>query len=308
MSSRAAVHLGLSHQAVSRASSPCIASDEFQTSVNSCRNHVAQLKCTDSKCTKSIVPCGLPNCCMEGTFSGSSYVLATCSNSCCLGVDEKGNRVTVNSCLASSSVSGPTSSSPSAGSPAPPSAKAGSKSSNCFPAHATVEHESGARIRMDELRVGHRVKVAKDTYSDVFLFTHKLGRVTAPFVVIRTASGHEVSMTSGHYVYINDASLVPVSSVQIGDELALASGARSAVVAVSEAVHGGLYNPQTLHGDIFVDGIVASTYTTAVAPVLGHASLSPLRALYSALGLTISLFNGGADYAARLLPSGVLSY
>jgi Hint module len=161
---------------------------------------------------------------------------------------------------------------------------------------------------MDELRVGYRVRVSKDAFSDVFLFTHKLKPDTAPFLLIRTASGHSISMTPGHYLYINDASLVPAASVQIGHELTLASGVRSAVVSVTETVHPGLYNPQTLHGDIVVDGIVASTYTTAVSPILGHASLSPLRALYSALGLTTSIFNGGADYTAPLLPGGVHSY
>jgi Hint module len=161
---------------------------------------------------------------------------------------------------------------------------------------------------MDELRVGQRVRVAKDTFSDVFLFTHKLDRAAATFVSILTASGHSLSLTPGHYIYVNGATPLPAALVQVGDELTLASGVLSAVVFVSEVVHAGIYNPQTLHGDIVVDGIVASTYTTAVSPVLGHASLSPLRALYSALGLTTSLLNGGADHGVRILLGGINSY
>jgi hypothetical protein len=161
---------------------------------------------------------------------------------------------------------------------------------------------------MDELRVGDRVRVAKDAFSDVFLFTHKIQSATAAFVFIQTTSEHSISMTPGHYVYANGTSLVPAASVRVGDELTLASGARSTVVSISAVVHAGVYNPQTLHGDIVVDEIVASTYTTAVSPVLGHASLSPLRALYSALGVTTGLLNDGADHAVHLLPSGVHSY
>jgi Hint module len=164
------------------------------------------------------------------------------------------------------------------------------------------------RLRMDELRLGDRVSVAKDAFSDVFLFTHKIQRATAAFVFIRTTSDHSISMTPGHYIYANGTSLVPAASVQVGDKLTLASGAFSEVVSISAAVHAGVYNPQTLHGDIIVDGIVASTYTTAVSPVLGHASLSPLRALYSTLGMTTGLLNDGADHAVQLLPSGVHSY
>jgi hypothetical protein len=111
-------------------------------------------------------------------------------------------------------------------------------------------------------------------------------------------------MTPGYYVYANGASLVPAASVQAGDKLALASGARSVVVSVSNAMHVGLYNPQTLHSDIVVDGIISSTYTTAVSMVSGHAWLAPLRMLYSVLGLSASTLEGGADSAVGLLLTG----
>jgi Hint module len=311
MSSRGAVHFDLFSQVVSRADSLCVASDEFETCSKACGAHTAQAECREEsggKCSKTVVPCGVSNCCSETMTSGSSVRTTICSKTCCFGTDENGNGISVNSCLSSSSGSNSTSTSPGASPAAASGTKAGSKSSSCFPSHATVELESGARLRMDELRVGDRVRVSKDAFSDVFLFTHKVERAAARFVVIHMASGHTVSMTSGHYIYANDATLVPAASVQVGDELTLASGAHSAVVSVSHAVHAGVYNPQTLHGDIVVDGIVTSTYTTAVSPVLGHASLSPLRALYSALGLTTGLLNGGAEHAVRVLPGGVHSY
>jgi hypothetical protein len=287
-----AVQSGLLHPLlVSRQIPSCITSDEFKSCFASC--DLEKSKCTelgqDGNCTKAAAPCSAPNCCLEVRINGTTMNSVACSKSCCISLDENGNQVPSQSCSLKSS--------------APIATK-----SSCFPAHATVELESGLRLRMDELRVGHRVRVAKDTFSDVFLFTHKLERATAGFVFILTASGHSLSLTPGHYIYANGATLVPAASVQVGDELTLASGALSPVVSISEVVHAGVYNPQTLHGDIVIDGIVASTYTTAVSPMVGHASLSPLRALYSALGLTAGLPNGGADYAAWLLPGGVHSY
>jgi Hint module len=187
-----------------------------------------------------------------------------------------------------------------------PSAKASNTSSNassssCFTADALVELASGAVVRMDALRVGDRVRVGAQGFSDVFLFTHKLAEVRSVFVVLRTASAHVARLTPGHYIYANGA-LVAAGGVRVGDELTLGCGARSRVMSVS--VEGGLYNPQTLHGDIVVDGVVASTYTTAVSPVLGHAWLAPLRAVYRVLGATTGLLDGGADIAAGLVPGG----
>jgi Hint module len=161
--------------------------------------------------------------------------------------------------------------------------------------------------RMDQLLIGDRVKVAERTFSDVFMFTHKLHNAIAMFVVIRTASGHSISLTPGHYIYVNGV-LTSAASVKIGDELDLSTSAHSTVISVSETVQTGLFNPQTLHGDIAVNGIIASTYTTAVSPVLGHAWLTPLRMVYSALGSTTAMLENGAEFAASILPGGSTTY
>jgi hypothetical protein len=92
--------------------------------------------------------------------------------------------------------------------------------------------------------------------------------------------------------------------VKTGDELKFSNGAHSTVVSVSKTVQTGLFNPQTLQGDISVNGIVASTYTTAVSPVLRDAWLTPLRMVYSALGSTTRLLENGAEFAASILPGG----
>ena len=87
----------------------------------------------------------------------------------------------------------------------------------------------------------------------------------------------------------------------------------------------GLFNPHTMHGDIVVDGIVTSVYTTAVAPALvcrqgqqrqhghrlkqAHAALWPVRMLYS-LGYDIinGAFDEGSELIASLTPRGKDKY
>lgn len=191
----------------------------------------------------------------------------------------------------------------------------------CFPADAQVELESGVMKRMGDLRVGDRVRVSATEFSDVLVFSHQLERVNVEFVVISTADGASIRLTPNHYLYVN-GTLTAARRVAVGDMLrrirhgagsgmvgALESG-DIAVTSVSMAWGEGLFNPHTIDGDIVVDGILTSTYTTTVAPGLAHALLWPLRLLYSlglAEGGSYAMALGG-DIAASVLPKGASRY
>lgn len=173
----------------------------------------------------------------------------------------------------------------------------------CFPADAYVELEHGGVVRMDALSIGDSLKVGPNTFSKVFMFTHKMSDVSVDFLLIRTVSGASLSLTHGHYIYANNA-LVAAGSVAVGDELMLGDGGRSTVTSVSHVPSRGLYNPQTLNGDIVVNGVLASTYTTAVDPGFAHFVLSPLRAL-SRFGLSYTGLESGGDRVASYAPGGL---
>jgi desert hedgehog len=183
------------------------------------------------------------------------------------------------------------------------SSATGKDSSNCFPADATVVTLAGTTKRMDELVAGDRVHVGRGMFSEVFMFTHMFADVAANFVVIDAASsGAHLRLTPGHYMYVNGV-LAAAKSVAVGDAIELADGTMDTVAAVSSAVLQGLYNPQTLQGDIVVDHVRVSTYTTAVEPAFAHAALTPLRAAYRYLGISASLFSKGSVLTS-VLPSG----
>lgn len=176
----------------------------------------------------------------------------------------------------------------------------------CFPASATVELSTGDVVPMDHLAVGDIVKVAPGTYSPVFMFTHAAADAQSSFVELTTATGSTLTLTRGHYLYANGA-LMAASEVRFGDELMMSDGKATRVVSVSSRADTGLYNPQTLHGDLVVDGIVASTYTTAVEPTIAHSLLlAPARALFRAsLGRwLVGILDNGASQLVRWLPSG----
>lgn len=131
-------------------------------------------------------------------------------------------------------------------------------------------------------------------YSAVFWFTHRLDRIEEEFVQVITTGGHEILLSKGHYIYVG-GDLVPASEVQIGSVLTLGTGENSKVAFVGLRKAVGLFNPQTESGDIVVNGILVSTYTTSVAPQLAHALLSPARALYATFGPPPADLNRGAS-------------
>jgi Hint module/Copper type II ascorbate-dependent monooxygenase, C-terminal domain len=191
------------------------------------------------------------------------------------------------------------------------SPKNNSDGGSCFPAESTVQMESGEHKRMDKLEVGDRVLVGDGTFSHVFMFTHKVGdEVCREFVRITTDSGNTIVATNGHYIPTVGKGLSAAGSVCVGDRLLVSAsggGLTSATVTYTERVtRNGLYNPQTARGDIVVDGIVASTYTTAVEPRLAHAILTPLRALYRWFGMYSSGLESGSGVLSALAPAGHL--
>lgn len=157
-------------------------------------------------------------------------------------------------------------------------------SSLCFPGSALVELKSGRAIRMDQLSVGDEVLVG-ELYSQVFGFTHKSPHTTHRFIRLTTKCGKSVTLTAGHYLYANDR-LVAAKTVQQGDRIRLTN--REAIVDMVDTIlETGLYNPQTLHGDLVVNGIITSCYTTAVSKWSAHALLTPLRALWQVYPMRI---------------------
>lgn len=173
----------------------------------------------------------------------------------------------------------------------------------CFPGESTVELEDGSVKRMSELVLGDRVRVGPKTFSDVFMFTHKIKTGNFDFVRIATMSGNSLHLSSGHYLYVN-GHLTAAKSVKMGDSLRLADGSATRVSQISSASRQGLFNPQTLHGDIIVDNIAASTFTMAVQPSVANMLLSPMRALYSLFGVTSSVFENGGGMLTQLMPAG----
>lgn len=151
---------------------------------------------------------------------------------------------------------------------------------DCFPSDAQVELEGGFFVTMSKLQVGDVVRVGPAEFSPVYTFSHKDPSIQSEFVKI-VAAGKTLRLTPGHYIYVN-SKLQTARTVKVGD--AVSAGK---VTDVSTEAATGLYSPHTHHGDIYVEGIKASSYTDAVTPSLAHSLLWPFRMLSTHAGVHI---------------------
>ncbi len=170
-----------------------------------------------------------------------------------------------------------------------PAALAGQSSneSACFPAGARVNTKQRGMVTMAELRIGDQVEIGSGEYSSVYMFTHREESKTYEFVELETEGGSRLRLTAGHFVYA-DGVLKRTDEVRVGEYLMDRDNKPSRVVSIASVVDRGLYNPQTLHGDIVVNGVVASTYTHTFDKSVAHALLAPMRAVHGWLGMTCS--------------------
>jgi len=160
---------------------------------------------------------------------------------------------------------------------------------------------------MNMLTIGDKVRVNSNTFSDVYMFSHRLSAIRAEFVRIATST-NTIMLTPNHYLYVN-GKLAIASTVKVGDQLTTRSGLSTVVTSVSTAWAEGLYNPHTMDGDIVVDGILTSTYTSDISPSLAHAALWPVRMLHT-LGQDVvgHAFDSGSELLASILPDGKARY
>lgn len=166
----------------------------------------------------------------------------------------------------------------------------------CFPGGASVLLESGERKLMCDVQIGDRVQAGPGVFSTVFMFTHRLPKKRYPFVRLIASNGAALSLTAGHILHVNGG-LSPAGRVRVGDVLRNADGDWVRVIKVEAVDDVGLYNPQTVSGDIVVDGLLATAYTAAIRPPVAHAMLAPLRAAFRWVGRSSSTLEDGFPFA-----------
>lgn len=148
----------------------------------------------------------------------------------------------------------------------------------CFPGHATVQLSTGERRKMKDVRIGDVVRSRAGETSKIFTFSHHDPFSYAIYVTIWTGCNRKLSLTEGHFLYVNRR-LREAETVRIGDYLTLGNGSMCMVTAVCRELHRGVFNPHSLVGNLLVNDIWTSSYTSAMPYRSAHGMLTPIRAL-----------------------------
>ncbi len=165
---------------------------------------------------------------------------------------------------------------------------------DCLAGDALASMADGTTSRVDELNEGDEVARGRH----VFMFTHRDAHKVARFLRFTSTTGETLELTHGHYLYVNGV-LRAARDVRVGDTLQRADGSLGTVGEVTEVLKTGVYNPQTVQGDIEVNDFVVSTYTEAIQPEIAHSALSPLRAVWRWAGWTTRALYGGMPQVFR---------
>ncbi len=163
----------------------------------------------------------------------------------------------------------------------------------CFHRSGEVQLRSGEKRAMSMLRVGDEVLVGGGRYSTVYMFSHASNEV-AQFVNITTAR-ESLVVTPGHLVH-TPRGLVRAGDMGSGDRVMGGNGEVYRIVSVRRFIDYGVYNPHTLDGDIVVDGLLASTYTTHVEMQTAHSALAVFRGIWRLAGWHTDVLRCGAPW------------
>lgn len=177
----------------------------------------------------------------------------------------------------------------------------------CFPGDATVTGAHGRNITMRYLNAGDSVKISPFGHSSkIFAFTHRETTGIYPYTQISFAGGMSLTLSANHYTYA-DGRMLAAGNVVRGQKMTSGRGAALAVEDVRRVLRPGRFAPHSMHGDLLVNDVLVSSYTTEVHPSLAHALLAPVRLFSYLTGVQEplgSLLYHGGEKLARWLPNG----
>lgn len=130
----------------------------------------------------------------------------------------------------------------------------------CFSGENTVETENGP-IKMDELKIGDKVKASGENFETVYSFGHYHESAEGDFLQLFTeGSKAPLELSADHMLFVEGGRAVPASAVNTGDKVVLADGKLATIKSIKTAVRQGVYAPFTESGTISVSGVKASSF------------------------------------------------
>uniref|UniRef100_A0A4W4F3E1 Hedgehog protein n=1 Tax=Electrophorus electricus TaxID=8005 RepID=A0A4W4F3E1_ELEEL len=171
----------------------------------------------------------------------------------------------------------------------------------CFPASGMVMVSGGLLKPMSRLRPGDAVLASSElgdvVFSRVLLFLHLDPESRSTFLILSTEDGRCLALTSNHLIFVASTNKPHyheyyadfASRVRRGDYVLISgrdgSMRPSKITSISQEERSGVYAPLTEHGNLFVDGVLVSSYASIEDHRLAHWAFGPLRFLFGLVQL-----------------------
>lgn len=165
----------------------------------------------------------------------------------------------------------------------------------CFSASALVTVAEGVQKPMSHLQPGDSVLALSESgfviFSSVLLFLHLDAKQRSTFLVLSTENGHRLTITPNHLIFMAPNLKLDYHEYHASFASQVRRGAYvlvygqdgrvhpSKIVSVLQEERIGVYAPLTEHGNLFVDGVLASSYASIEDQRLAHWAFGPLRFL-----------------------------
>lgn len=173
----------------------------------------------------------------------------------------------------------------------------------CFHGSNKVQLENGREKKISEVKVGDSVLAVDQhgllRFSPVIMQLHQSPEERSIFLVIRTKTGRNLTLTPNHLMYKKmngkvDLNLkeffnfhtVFAKDVRKDDKVLVLDGRNGMksdrVVSVEVVSLNGVYSPLTAHGNIIVEDILASCYSDYQSHSLLQIAFAPFRWFHDA--------------------------
>ncbi|CAF3748619.1 unnamed protein product [Rotaria sp. Silwood1] len=162
---------------------------------------------------------------------------------------------------------------------------------NCFSLTDMAQTPMGNKIPIKNLKVGDQV-LAIDyndqiVSTDIISFLHYENNSQTFFYTFTTETGHHISLTSDHLIFIGNGTYIQARYVNpklhnlyvIGKNGHLES---SSIRSIDVQLKQGYATPITQYGTLIVNNVSSSCYSSIYHHNLGHMAMAPLRLFHHA--------------------------
>lgn len=182
----------------------------------------------------------------------------------------------------------------------------------CFSGDSLVRLIDGREKPIGSLQSGDAIFTAQPSKLSSTEMIFMLDRQTsedALFYTLVTASGHKISATPLHLIFIVSAYggkdvYLPAREIQLGDQLFVEINGQvrpSRVLNITLEVKRGYFAPLTTTGTLMVNGILSSCYASVRSHEWAHIFLGPVR-WYHALTRSIPILGSSDEQQTEGIP------